>query len=135
MNGRFDEPGLRAAGEALGAQLPKGAVVWLEGELGAGKTTLAKAMALGRGVVAATSSPTYDLVHRYPGPGGPVFHVDCYRLRDPEEAAALDWGELTSGDLLLIEWPERAGPWAPPATLRLRIAHDADPRVRVVQPA
>lgn len=133
VNGRLGEAALVAAGEDLGARLPRGAVVWLEGELGAGKTTLARAIARGRGVAGGTSSPTYDLVHRYEGPGGPVFHVDAYRLRHPDEAADLDWSELAGGDLLLIEWPERVGAWAPPATVRIRLEHDADEQLRVAR--
>ena len=56
------------------------------------------------------TSPTYALVHRYQGARGPVFHLDCFRLRSPDEAADLDWeGLLSEGDAILIEWPERAG--------------------------
>jgi tRNA threonylcarbamoyladenosine biosynthesis protein TsaE len=78
---------LEALGESLGRDLPPGTVVWLEGELGAGKTTLVRAIARGRGATDPATSPTFALVHRYEGPGGPVCHVDCYRLRSPEEAS------------------------------------------------
>lgn len=122
------EAELVSEGEALGRSLPPGSVLLLEGELGAGKTTLVRAIARGLGVEAAATSPTYALVHRYRGRRGPVFHLDCYRLRQPEEAADLDWeGLLGEGDAVLIEWPERAGAWVPEPTIRLRLHHLADP--------
>jgi tRNA threonylcarbamoyladenosine biosynthesis protein TsaE len=120
----MDEAGLRAAGESLGRTLPSGAIVALEGELGAGKTTFAQAIARGLGVEERATSPTYGLVHRYAGRRGAVFHLDCYRLRQAEEAADLDWESLlTDGDVLLIEWPERAGAWLPRPTHRYRLHH------------
>jgi len=118
---------LVAEGETLGRSLPPGSVLALEGDLGAGKTTLVQAIARGLGVTAPATSPTYALVHRYPGRRGPVFHIDCYRLRAPEEAADLDWeGLLRDGDAVLIEWPERAGPWLPAPARRFRLHHLAD---------
>lgn len=132
MNGRLTEAELRVAGEQLGRGLPHGAVVWLEGELGAGKTTLAQAIARGRGVRAGATSPTYSLVHHYEGERGPVYHVDCYRLRNPEEAGDLDWATMVAGNLLLIEWPERAGEWAVPPTVRVHLSHGEDDALRLV---
>ena len=132
----LDEAGLAALGDALGRALPPGAVVLLEGELGAGKTTFARAVARGLGVEEGATSPTYALVHRYRGRRGPVFHLDCYRLRTPDEAADLDWdGLLTEGDALLVEWPERGGSWVPPGTHRFRFFHVPDPGVRGVEAA
>lgn len=124
------EAELTAEGRALGASLPPRSVVLLEGELGAGKTTLVRAIVAGLGAAEAATSPTYALVHRYQGRRGPVFHLDCYRLRSPDEAADLDWEGLTAeGDALLVEWPERAGAWVPPATVRIRLHHlDDDER-------
>lgn len=128
------EAELVAAAERVGAALPPRAVVYLEGDLGAGKTTAVRALARGLGVRDATSSPTYALVHRYQGARGPVFHLDCYRLRSPDEAADLDWaGLLAEGDALLVEWPERAVGWVPPATHRVRLAHVPDPARRAVE--
>ena len=125
----LDLTALQAAGAALGASLPNGSVVWLEGELGSGKTTLVRAILGGRDVTTPGASPTYALVHHHEGPRGAAYHLDCYRLRHPDEAADLDWETLASADLLLIEWPERAGAWAPPATHRIRLGHvDEDTR-------
>jgi tRNA threonylcarbamoyladenosine biosynthesis protein TsaE len=119
---------LEAEGEMLGRSLPRGALLAFEGDLGAGKTTFIKAIARGLGVEGAASSPTYALVHRYRARRGPVFHLDCFRLRSPEEAADLDWeGLLREGDVILIEWPERAGEWLPAPTRRFRLHHVAEP--------
>ena len=123
----LDEAELVATGEALGRELPHGSVVALAGDLGAGKTTFAQAVVRGLGAVERATSPTYGLVHRYEGRRGPVFHLDCYRLRQPEEAADLDWeGLLAEGDVLLVEWPERAGAWLPAPTRRFHFHHLPD---------
>jgi tRNA threonylcarbamoyladenosine biosynthesis protein TsaE len=122
---------LEAEGETLGRSLPPGALLTFEGDLGAGKTTFIKAIARGLGVTGAASSPTYALVHRYRGRRGPVFHLDCFRLRTPDEAADLDWeGLLRDGDAILVEWPERAGPWLPLPARRFRLHHLSDPERR-----
>lgn len=125
---QLTEAELGAEGERLGRLLPPGSVVTLAGDLGAGKTTLIQAMARGLGVTAPATSPTFALVHRYEGRRGPVFHLDCYRLRSPDEAADLDWETLLrDGDAVFIEWPERAGAWVPAPTMRIRLAHVEDP--------
>jgi tRNA threonylcarbamoyladenosine biosynthesis protein TsaE len=122
---------LEAEGEALGRQLKPGDLVTFEGELGAGKTTFIKAVARGLGVTRPATSPTYALVHRYQGARGPVFHLDCFRLRSPDEAGDLDWeGLMAEGDAILVEWPERAGPWIPTPARRFRLYHMADPERR-----
>lgn len=117
---------VEAEGARLGRDLASRSVVWLEGPLGAGKTTLVRAIVRGRGVPESATSPTYGLVHHYEGPRGSVYHVDCYRLRRAEEAADLDWETLLGADLLLIEWPERAGAWAPQPSLTVRIDYVSD---------
>lgn len=124
---RLTEGELADYGARFGAALPAGAVITLTGELGAGKTTLVQAIVRGLGVSGPATSPTYNLVHRYSAPRGPVFHLDCYRLRHPDEAADLDWeGILREGDALLIEWPERAGSWVPAPTHRFALRHVPD---------
>jgi tRNA threonylcarbamoyladenosine biosynthesis protein TsaE len=128
----IDLAAIEAMGNRLGRELPPHSVVWLEGPLGAGKTTLARAIVYGRGTTDAVTSPTFGLVHHYSGGTGAIYHVDCYRLRHPDEAADLDWETLLGADLLLIEWPERAGAWSPPPSLRVRLAHAGDD-TRVVE--
>jgi tRNA threonylcarbamoyladenosine biosynthesis protein TsaE len=122
---------LEAEGEALGRQLKPGELITLEGDLGAGKTTFIQAIARGLGVTRPATSPTYALVHRYQGARGPVFHLDCFRLRSPDEAADLDWeGLMAEGDAILVEWPERAGAWIPAPARRFRLYHLPDPERR-----
>lgn len=114
------------AGMAWRTLAPHG-VIWLSGELGAGKTAFVQAVTRAAHAQPARS-PTYALVHEYASPEGPVIHVDCYRLRTPDEALDLDLGELRRrARLLLIEWPERAGRYAPEPDLHLRLHHVPDP--------
>ena len=127
------EEELAAEGERIGRALAPGAVILLEGELGAGKTTFARAIVRGLGGSDAASSPTYTLVHHYEGRRGPVYHIDCYRLRSPDEASDLDWETLGDADALLVEWPERGGAWIPPATHRFRLHHVDDAERRALE--
>ncbi len=133
MSALVDEPALRALAYEMGAGLAAGAVIWLTGDLGAGKTTFVQSLVRGIGVETPATSPTYALVHHYDGPGGPVYHVDCYRLSRPEDAHDLDWDSLTEGAALLIEWPERAGVWAPQPTHSVLLSHTSDPDLRRVE--
>jgi len=115
---------LEQLGERLGRTLAPGDVIHLQGDLGVGKTTLAQAICRGFGAVRLATSPTFALVHRYDAERGVVYHVDCYRLTVPEEARDLDFGGMLREHAVgLIEWPERAGPWAPPPTKRIRMHH------------
>jgi len=96
-----------ALGERLANTLPRKGVVLLIGNLGAGKTTLAKGIAHGRGAAEAdeVSSPTFTLIHEY---GAEVYHIDLYRLDEPRQVATLGLDELFDRDaLVLIEWGER----------------------------
>src|SRR5687767_8874106 len=105
-----DERGLRAYGELLGRVLQAPVVVALHGELGAGKTTLAQAIARGAGVAEHVTSPTFTLVHEYAGTKGRVFHIDLYRLKGAADLTNLAWDDIIASDaIVLIEWPERAG--------------------------
>lgn len=116
-----------AATDALGATLagcqPVGAVVYLVGGLGAGKSSLARAWLRALGVAGAIKSPTYTLVERYELPGGgEAAHLDLYRLADAAELDFLGLDELSEARLWLVEWPERGGAGLPPADLRLALA-------------
>jgi tRNA threonylcarbamoyladenosine biosynthesis protein TsaE len=112
-----------AFGRELGAELD--GVVLLIGNLGAGKTTLAKGIVEGRGAAAAeeVSSPTFTLIHQYGGEGGKlVYHVDLYRLDEPGEVANLGLEELfASGALVLLEWAERFPGLLPPERTEIRL--------------
>ncbi len=101
-------------------------VVYLHGDLGAGKTTWARGFLRGLGHVGRVPSPTYTLVEPYTAGGYAVAHVDLYRLVSPDEVDALALAELTGpGTILLIEWPENGGDRLPGADLRVELAIDA----------
>jgi tRNA threonylcarbamoyladenosine biosynthesis protein TsaE len=114
-----------AATERLGALMaataPVPAVVHLQGELGAGKSTLARAWLRALGVAGAIRSPTYTLVERYPLPLGEALHLDLYRIGD---AAELDFLGLDEAEvfLWLVEWPERGGRGLPSPDLVVALA-------------
>lgn len=132
-----DRDSLEAWGKAVGAALPRPAIIALEGDLGVGKTTLAKALCAGIGVpnLAAVTSPTFSLVQQYEAPRGPVVHVDLYRLKSDAELDALGWDELmASAAVLLVEWPERALHTLPHDVITITLSHDAtDPMRRVLR--
>lgn len=121
-----------AATEALGVALagslaararPPALVVALHGELGAGKSTLARALLRALGVVGPIRSPTYTLVERYATPLGECLHLDLYRLADPAEFDYLGLDDAhAEGVLWLVEWPQRGGDRLPPVDLRLELA-------------
>jgi tRNA threonylcarbamoyladenosine biosynthesis protein TsaE len=97
-------------GERVGRSVDAPVFFALRGELGAGKSVLARAIARGAGVRSPMPSPTFNLVFRYASERGPeVVHLDLYRLEDPEEVWELGWRELAAGDeIVIVEWPERA---------------------------
>ena len=119
-----------ALGERLARELPPRGVVLLIGNLGAGKTTLAKGIVNGLGAAAAdeVSSPTFTLIHEYGE--GRVYHVDLYRLDEPREVATLGLEEIFDRDgLVLIEWGERFPKMLPAERTEIRItAVGADAR-------
>ncbi len=132
---RLSADELSRFGEALGRGLAAPAVIGLSGDLGTGKTTLVQAICRGLGARAPATSPTYALVHRYEtADGWPVYHVDCYRLKSPEEARDVGFEDMErERAIVLIEWPERAGVWAPALDRHILLAHDPDPALRVLE--
>lgn len=117
-----------AATEALAARLAArarpGDVILLEGPLGAGKTAFARAFLRAASGDAALEvpSPTFTLVQSYPLPSGLMaHHFDLYRLEGPAALRELGWEEAREG-IVLVEWPDRLGPLAPPGALRLSLA-------------
>lgn len=98
----------RRVGMRLGSLLKAGDVVCLQGDLGAGKTTLVQGLAQGWGSLDPVSSPTFIIVNVYRRPdAGQLFHMDAYRLESMPEAAEVDLDEMLSQGSLLVEWPER----------------------------
>jgi len=112
-----------ALGERLARTLPPGATVLLIGNLGAGKTTLAKGIVQGLGAAPAdeVSSPTFTLIHEYGVPPA-VYHVDLYRLDSARDAATLGLDELFDGPaIVLVEWGERFPELMPPGHVEIRL--------------
>jgi tRNA threonylcarbamoyladenosine biosynthesis protein TsaE len=122
--GTFDEAGLVAFARRLSASLADGGVIHLHGELGAGKTTFARALLRALGVDARIKSPTYSLVESYELGDLAIHHLDLYRIADPGELEWLGLADLASGrHLILIEWPQRAGDVLPPPDLIVHLDH------------
>lgn len=123
-----------ALGERLARELPPRGVVLLIGELGAGKTTLAKGIVSGLGAAPAeeVSSPTFTLVHEFGN--GRVYHIDLYRLEEERETATLGLDDIfESPALVLIEWGERFPRILPGRRTEIRIqAHDDEREIEVL---
>jgi tRNA threonylcarbamoyladenosine biosynthesis protein TsaE len=117
--------------EAIGAQLARArpaqrealTVVYLTGDLGAGKTTFARGYLHALGVTGIVHSPSYNLMDVYETQAGTVVHLDLYRMRDPSELEPLGLrDEARPGALWLIEWPQRGEGWLPPADVVVTLA-------------
>lgn len=99
----------------------------LEGELGAGKTTLVSELCRVLGVTEPTSSPTFSIVNEYRGEGGTVYHLDAYRLESVGEALDAGLEEIFQADRpVFVEWPAAIEPLLPPGVVFLRLAHSPD---------
>lgn len=121
----FTEEETVALGARLARQLPRRGLVLLIGNLGAGKTTLAKGIVQGLDAASPddVSSPTFTLIHEY----GRVYHVDLYRLETAEEVRALGLEELFDRDaLVLVEWGERFPEMMPRPRIEIRLEARAD---------
>ncbi|MEO6365752.1 MAG: tRNA (adenosine(37)-N6)-threonylcarbamoyltransferase complex ATPase subunit type 1 TsaE [Luteimonas sp.] len=122
-NERFlpDTAATETLGRVLASTRPAQAVVHLQGDLGAGKSTLARAMLRALGVTGPIRSPTYTLVERYPlADGAEALHLDLYRIGDAGELEFLGLDGVDAA-LWLIEWPERAGVHLPAPDLIVRL--------------
>ena len=124
---------MRALGEELARSLDVGDVLMLHGDLGAGKTTLAQGVAAGLGVEGPVQSPTFTLVREHRGLDLTLYHLDLYRLVDPDELENLGYEVYLDppDGVSVIEWPERAGQWLPEWFTLVRIEHLGGDRRRV----
>jgi tRNA threonylcarbamoyladenosine biosynthesis protein TsaE len=120
----IDEAALGVIAMHLAAPVRRGGVIHLSGELGAGKTTFARALLGALGIGARIKSPTYSLIESYLTDDLAIHHLDLYRITHPGELEWLGLADLTAGShLLLIEWPERAAGALPHPDLMVRLAH------------
>jgi tRNA threonylcarbamoyl adenosine modification protein YjeE len=135
MEAVLSEEALVRWGRRIGAEARTPLVMALRGDLGAGKSTLARAVAHGAGVEGDVPSPTFNLVFRYDTPRGiQLQHLDLYRLEDPDEVWELGWQELGAPEeLVLIEWPERAEALLPATRWEVAIEDEGDPASRRVR--
>jgi tRNA threonylcarbamoyladenosine biosynthesis protein TsaE len=124
-----DESATLALGAALAACLEPGLTIFLRGELGAGKTTLARGVMRGLGHEGSVKSPTYALVEVYEVSRLHLHHFDFYRFQDPREWIDAGFRESFNGrNVSLIEWPEKAGGLLPPADLEIALELSASAR-------
>jgi tRNA threonylcarbamoyladenosine biosynthesis protein TsaE len=121
-----------ALGAALAGRLAAGDVVFLQGDLGAGKTTLARGLIEAWTGETDAPSPTYTLVQTYEGAAGPLWHMDLYRLKQPDEVLELGLEDALGAALLLIEWPDRLGPYAPADRIEIRLQPHAEGRIAAI---
>lgn len=112
----------RELGKRLAEKLMAGDVVLLEGELGAGKSELARGVARGLGVEETVTSPSFTILNVYESGRTPLYHFDWYRLESDEELYELGMDEYLGGDgIALVEWPDRCPDAVPADCLRIRI--------------
>lgn len=124
----------QALGAALAAALPAPAVLYLRGDLGAGKTALARALLLALGAPGPIKSPTYSLLERHRLPGGEAAHLDLYRIAQSAELEFLGLQELLPDlRLVLVEWPDHGAGALPRPDLAVELAVDGDGRSAVLE--
>lgn len=131
-----DLAAMSAYGARIAAVLRPGDVIALEGGLGAGKTTLARAILAACGYAGEVPSPTFTIVETYDPPAThlPLVHADFYRLDHPAEAAELGLDDYREGAALIAEWPDKAGGFAhEPACLSIRLEVAEEGRAAIVE--
>lgn len=124
-----------ALGERIGRLLKAGHVLCLSGELGAGKTALARGIGRGFGALEPITSPTFVLIHEHRRATDALilYHLDCYRLETPESAETLGLDDLLNGGgAAMIEWPERVTAYLPPDYLWITLEGDDPDDTRLI---
>ena len=124
--------------EALGRQLAEaakpGQVIALTGDLGAGKTTLARAIARAIGICGPVTSPTFTILQEYDEGRLPLYHFDVYRIDDPSEMDELGYDEYFYGEgLCIVEWADKIDDLLPPSTIRIHIRYGTEEDQRICE--
>ena len=123
-----------ALGRRIAAKLQPGDVVALSGDLGAGKTTLSRAILAAAGHAGEVPSPTFTIIETYARTDPPIVHADFYRLDDPSELEEIGLEDYREGAALLAEWPDRAGGFAhEPARLSVELENGGEGRRAIVE--
>ena len=124
----------RKLASKIAAETPNGTVFALDGNLGAGKTVFASGFAAGLGITEPVSSPTFTIVQEYPYAKGMFFHLDLYRIDNPDAALAFGIDEFlyASDAISLVEWPERIDGLFPPGTIRVTIERTEQEETRKI---
>ena len=130
-----DLAGVNVFGSRIAARLRPGDVVALSGDLGSGKTTLARAIIAALGHAGEVPSPTFTIVETYDALDPPLAHADFYRLEDPREAVELGLDDYRRGAALIAEWPAKAGGFAhEPGCLSIALEFAESGRKAIVEP-
>jgi tRNA threonylcarbamoyladenosine biosynthesis protein TsaE len=129
-----DLDAVAALGRRIAAKLRPGDVVALSGDLGAGKTTLSRAILAAAGHAGEVPSPTFTIIETYVRTDPPIVHADFYRLDDPSELEEIGLDDYREGAALLAEWPDRAGGFAhEPACLSVELENGGEGRRAIVE--
>ncbi|MEA1965232.1 MAG: tRNA (adenosine(37)-N6)-threonylcarbamoyltransferase complex ATPase subunit type 1 TsaE [Candidatus Aerophobetes bacterium] len=109
-------------GEKIGKKISRGSIIALTGELGSGKTTLIQGIGEGIGATSMIKSPSFTIIHEYPGPV-PLYHFDLYRLKDEQEIIPLGYEEYfyKREGIVVVEWAEKIKNFLPPEHLKINI--------------
>jgi len=121
-------------GEKIAQVISLPSCIYLQADMGMGKTTLSKSIIRALGCDESVTSPTYNLIQEYPIRHGIAYHMDLYRLEDPEELDFLALDDLwTNESLFLVEWPEKGQGYLPPANYTIRITSDQTENSRIIE--
>jgi tRNA threonylcarbamoyladenosine biosynthesis protein TsaE len=132
MELQFGLDNIDAAARSFWQMVGERKIFAFHGPLGAGKTTFIKHLCGQKGVTSPVSSPTFSIINEYDYPGGSLFHIDLYRLKDEDEAMRAGVEDcLYSGRICLVEWPERASGLFPDGTVSVYFAL-VDPGTRII---
>lgn len=125
----IDAPAMEALGQKLASLSPPGCKLFLQGELGAGKTTLVRGFLRGHGYEGIVKSPTYTLIEPYQLNDLEIYHFDLYRINDPEELESIGIRDYFSGSgICLLEWPEKGAALLGSPDIFIQIQYQDDQR-------